>query len=119
MEWKNVEKIAFTRGILEKIYAILVNYVGASERESDRDSFVFSHLRDKYPCNEYRFCGNLNFGGKFRNDPCVPVDNGKQVRGQWFVTCYLEDETIGRRKLIEATNNALMKLEDECRGCNV
>lgn len=119
MDWKNVEKIEFTRAILEKIYEILVKYAGASERERDLDSFVFSHLERKYACNEYRFCGNLDFGGKFRNDTCVPVENGKRVRGQWFVTCYAEHECAGRRKLIEATNQALMKLEDELRGCNV
>lgn len=43
-----------TEEFAHKVYDILVAF-GA--RESDRDSFVYDHTRDKYPATEWRFCG--------------------------------------------------------------
>lgn len=54
------------------------------------------------PCREYRFCGALGFGGKFRN-------NGNRD-GIPYVDCYLEDETPARRTMIEAANRRLHEL---------
>jgi hypothetical protein len=78
-----------------KIYDLLVNIGGASE--CDRYSFIFHHVEDIYGCTEWRFCGILGFGGKYRS-------------GNNIVTCYLEDETLERIKIIAELNIELQKL---------
>jgi hypothetical protein len=53
-------------------------------------------------CAEYRFQGDLGFGGKFwRND------------GRWYVSAYPEDVKARpeRAGIIEATNAALAELQ--------
>ena len=47
-------------------------------------------------CTEYRFQGNLGFGGKFYNSG-----------GKWYVTCYLEDLTPERELIIKTVNDFL------------
>lgn len=78
-----------------KVYDLLVKHGGATEL--DRKSFIHSHCKDKYECTEWRFCGKLGFGGKYRS-----TWNG--------VTCYSEDETPERVKLIAFLNEELKKL---------
>lgn len=78
-----------------KIYNLLVKIGGA--REDDRDSFIHHHCESKYGCNEWRFCGKLGFGGKYRS-----VYNK--------VTCYKEDETPERVELIKQLNVELEKI---------
>lgn len=78
--------------IANKIYDILVKEAGAPE--CYRDNFVY--VESKENCHEYRFQGDLGFGGKFWND-----DN------KWYVACYAEDETPERLKIIETTNKEL------------
>lgn len=112
MDWLNVKKIALTEEVCGKIYDILVKYAGADEREDSKAEFIFSHTRKDYPSTEFRFCGDLGFGGKFRHDACLPVEGKNRLHGQWWVQCYREDATPGRLKLMEITNKALMKLED-------
>ncbi len=53
-------------------------------------------------CREFRFCGELGFGGKFRND-------GNQNNTP-HVTCYAEDETPKRRGMIDSANRRLREL---------
>lgn len=77
------------------VYAILVTEAGA-RGGSDLDSFVL-HFAGENPTNEWRFCGSLGFGGKFRF-PRMTVD------------CYPEDETAERRSTIEKTNAKLREL---------
>jgi hypothetical protein len=55
-----------------------------------------------HACHEYRFCGALGFGGKFRN-------NGNRDNTP-YVDCYHEDETPARLKMIEAANVRLAEL---------
>lgn len=60
------------------------------------------HPRDEYPCREYRFCGALGFGGKFRN-------NGNRDNVP-YVDCYREDETPARLGMIQLANDRLAEL---------
>lgn len=53
-------------------------------------------------CREYRFCGALGFGGKFRN-------NGNRENTP-YVDCYQEHETPARLAMIEAANKRLAEL---------
>lgn len=50
-------------------------------------------------CREFRFCGELGFGGKFRN-------NGNH-NDTPYVDCYAEHETPQRLAMIEAANKRL------------
>ena len=54
---------------------------------------------------EWRFCGKLGFGGKFR------VNNNRN--GCPYIDCYQEDETPERRALIEITNAELAAAFEE------
>lgn len=56
----------------------------------------------KHDCREYRFCGALGFGGKFRN-------NGNRDNTP-YVDCYSEHETPARLQMIEAANRRLAEL---------
>ena len=67
-----------TKRTANKIYDILVPVCKAME--SERSGFVCEVTSDNHGC-EWRFCGNLGFGGKFYWD-C-----------EWRVSCYPEDET--------------------------
>lgn len=61
------------------------------------ESFVQSITDfDPYPCTEWRFCGALGFGGKFRNN-----GNNDNVP---YVDCYSEDETSERLEMIKKAN---------------
>lgn len=77
------------------IYDLLVSIGGADE--SDRYSFIHAHVKDKYECTEWRFCGKLGFGGKYR-----------KRRNQ--VDCYSEDSNRERNKIIKELNIALDKI---------
>ncbi len=53
-------------------------------------------------CTEYRFCGELGSGGKFRNNgnkDCVP-----------YVDCYPENETPARLAMIDNANKRLAEI---------
>lgn len=68
----------------EAIFDLLVKHAGA--RENMRYEFVRAHIEKSwygYP-TEFRFQGDLGFGGKFWNG------YGKDG---WAVTCYSEDNT--------------------------
>lgn len=80
-----------------KVYDILVNMGGAAENY--RDSFIYHHTDNIHGecntlCNEWRFCGKLGYGGKYRSDSNT-------------VDCYLEDETEERLEIIEEINKQL------------
>jgi hypothetical protein len=78
-----------------KIYDILVNLGGASERM--KDSFIYHHCESNDGCDEWRFGGKLGFGGKYRSRTNT-------------VDCYLEDETISKKHLIKNINLELSKI---------
>ena len=77
------------------IYDVLVKHAGADER----DGWQFVACHEIPPgCTEFRFCGKLGFGGKYRSQRNT-------------VDCYREDETPERLAIIAATNAALAQLE--------
>jgi len=84
-----------TKEKANKIYGLLVSIGGAIE--TDRYNFIYHHTESKYVCSEWRFCGKLGFGGKYRS-------------GYNRVDCYREDETPERIKIIEELNKELSKL---------
>jgi hypothetical protein len=92
-----------TEFIADKVYDILVEEAGASEYW--RKNFVFTESNNY--CLEYRFQGNLDFGGKFWNDYLL-ID-GKMIY-HWYVSCYKEDETKERLEIIKKTNKKLKEL---------
>ena len=79
-----------------KIYDVLVELGGASER--DRDSFVYHHTKEESEMpSEWRFGGKLGFGGKYWSE-------------RNWVTCYSEDEIWVEVGLIEKINERLSKI---------
>ena len=90
-----------TEEIANKVYNILEE-IGAVPRM--RDAFVRDHssYSDQH---EWRFQGKLGFGGKFWNEWSYLDDEPK-----WRVSCYSEDETPEREKIIEETNQKLRAL---------
>ena len=80
---------------LDSVYDVLVQIAGADE--TMRGSFIQNHLSG---CEEWRFCGRLGFGGKYRSRTNT-------------VDCYREDETKTRRVIIKATNAELVKLSND------
>lgn len=76
-----------------KVYDILISLGNA--REDDRDSFVYNHITSG--CSEWRFCGNLGFGGKYRASLNT-------------VDCYPEDLTKERIIIIDKIDTELSKI---------
>lgn len=89
-----------TEKFANKVYDILVKVGSASE--SERNSFIFNHSEEvRYPTTEWRFCGSLGFGGKYRSR-----SNS--------VDCYREDQNPERLKVIDEINKQLRKLTSDC-----
>lgn len=81
----------------EAIYDVLQREAGAPAGGGVRENFVYIHTTEE--CTEFRFCGLLGHGGKYRA-PRNKVD------------CYQEDETPERLEIIERTNKALAALNE-------
>ncbi len=81
------------------VFDVLVEAAGASEWQ--RDEFVFTQTHGR--CDEFRFIGNLGFGGKFWRS-----------NNRWYVTAYPEDIAAqpGRQVVIDAANSRLVELLD-------
>ncbi len=69
-----------------------------------KDAF-FYHL--KHGGQEFRFQGKLGFGGKFYYRP-----NYQSNEPRAYVSCYLEDETPERLRIIKEANAALEQCYD-------
>ena len=80
------------------VWDVLVSTCDANER--DRWQFVHYVTDSKAYPHEWRFIGCLGFGGKLWL-------NGNRD-GAPHVTCYQEDETPMRAKIMEATNAAIL-----------
>ena len=78
---------------LGKVYGILVELGGADE--GMKPNFIHTHLNEV--CREWRFCGELGFGGKY-------------LIGYNRVDYYSEDETPERKALTKRINEALATL---------
>jgi hypothetical protein len=72
----------------------LLQLVGGAHA-SLREDFLFHHLKED--CHEFRFQGRLGFGGKYYS---------RENR----VSCYSEDETADRVRLIAFLNAELAEL---------
>jgi hypothetical protein len=79
--------------VKKQIYDILVSHCGASERW--RNNFYAM-----FPCDEYRFQGDLGFGGKIR-----------YREGRLWVDYYPEDETDAKETICSTANYALKQIE--------
>ncbi len=90
-----------TPEIANKIYDILIRDCGASPLY--RKEFVQHHSswNSKNP-SEFRFQGMLGFGGKFWYDPFRVAT--------YRVSCYGEDRTAKRDRMIDKANAALAVL---------
>jgi hypothetical protein len=75
-----------------QIYDILVQYAGAPEIH--KQNFIHNQISEFV--SEWRFCGHLGFGGKFRR-------SGDEI----YVDCYPEDEDDRRKEIINTTNAML------------
>jgi len=84
----------FNKEFASDVYDALVKHAGATENE--KDSFIYHHTNhDKYgETLEWRFCGNLGFGGKYWSN-----------RNK--VDCYSENLNKETKKIINETNKAL------------
>lgn len=96
--------LTLNENISNKIYDILVEECGANETK--RENFVWSMCDSKYPTHEYRFIGNLGFGGKVWN-------LGHKA---WYVSCYKEDNNEVKQKAIDRANEKLLVLWEEFNG---
>jgi len=86
-----------------KIGNILIEFARANSRILKEHSDFISYLtEDSRFGYEYRFMGNLGSGGK------LYISNRA-----WRISCYREDETIERLKIIDKTNLELKKLYDQ------
>lgn len=90
-------KTLLTKLQADEVWQVLVDTCGASSNPIDRCAFVaeFTTPTAYGPTREWRFQGNLGFGGKFWF-PALTVD------------CYAEDETPALRQAISMAN---LKLE--------
>ena len=77
------------------VWKILVEECGAADDDWDRDMFVQSASEEQRRRLEYRFCGDLGFGGK------IYLDDPPRV------SCYPEDSTPDRQQMIEMANKRL------------
>ena len=83
------------------IYDILVKHCEAPE--GYRRSFVDHHCEPPWAgVSEWRFCGNLGFGGKFWRN-----------HGRFYVNYYREDETPEREAAAERANAAIQEYIDK------
>jgi hypothetical protein len=89
-------KMNIPRAWANEIYNVLVEECDAQEH--DRESFCLNVAED---CTEYRFEGNLGFGGKFWD------------YGVWHVDCYPEDLTPQAAAIIERANDRLESLYEQ------
>lgn len=91
--------ITIDEQLANDIYDLLVKYCGAHDDADtySRQSFVNTVIRPGWV--EFRFCGDLGFGGKIWHNS-----------NKLYVTAYSEDETPIRLAAIEHVNRKLALL---------
>lgn len=82
------------KDIFNQVYDLLIEHVGASPSKDQRETFVMAFL-DRSTI-EWRFCGNLGFGGKFY-----------RLYQRYYVNYYPEDRTADRDRAVEKVNELL------------
>lgn len=89
-----------------KIYDVLLAHCGPFPSYSNRVSFVREFTSINHT-NEWRFIGNLGFGGKFWDSKFWGSNR------RFYVSCYREDETPERLRIIATVNAELSKIKEE------
>ena len=79
-----------------RIFDLLVTIGGA--QESMRGNFIHCHVVNPIDSSEYRFQGNLGFGGKYWSRTNS-------------VSCYPEDENHKTKKIMDRLNAELARLD--------
>jgi hypothetical protein len=92
----------FTPEIANEVYSILVEVCQAPEWM--REAFVHEFIQPEHT-HEWRFCGNLGFGGKLWD-----------TNGKLYVDCYSEHRTPEAIRIIEEANKRLAPIEVATRG---
>lgn len=83
----------------KRVYAVLAQHAGADSQDFKEFNFVHAFVSERPP-REFRFIGNLGFGGKLRF-PGLTVDT------------YADEETPAQAQIIRETNEALASLRQE------
>lgn len=94
--------MSVSRETYQKCWAILVEHAGAQAEDEER---FLQYAEENPEYIEYRFCGVLGFGGKFRH-----------YRGHLYVDCYPESMTPERREVIEKVNALLKEVKREAEA---
>lgn len=89
-----------TRQQADIVYELLKQQCNA--KECYKPLFVQSVIKQTRFGMEFRFQGDLGFGGKFHSN-----SNG------WYVSCYPEDETEELKLKIGLVNRVLEKFKDK------
>lgn len=107
-------ELRIDKSVAYRIWDILIRECGARHDEEGWNRQAFVQIQAE-GCSEYRFQGDLGFGGKFR-----VTSSPNRWHGQWYVDCYQEDENPLRKVMIEAANKALLELwaETHCKRCS-
>lgn len=88
----------------EALYDILVEECGANPDPHEKWSYARYAIAEETMASEYRFQGNLGFGGKIKNNS-----------GRVYVCCYREHETPARLEMM-ARADARIKEYLESQG---
>ena len=86
------------------VYDMLVLKGQTANYQADKDSFVrYFSTGSEWQTKEWRFSGDLGFGGKFWRNP----GNGRMH----YVSCYSEDLNVERKAICDSLNSAIRELE--------
>jgi hypothetical protein len=88
-----------TQEFWSNVWQVLVEECGASEERGSGHGFDSFHhyMAESYDWYEFRFIGHLGFGGKFH----------RRWNGDLYVSCYPEEMTPAKRKMIDRANERL------------
>lgn len=87
------------RVFYERVWDVLVAHGGAYDGPHEKETFVRSYTQNEYKATEYRFGGDLGFGGKFYRGS-----------GRFYVLCYREDQTPEREQILKTINEKIAEL---------
>lgn len=85
--------------VFAQAWDILVEHAGNRDDPANKETFIRYYLDDKFPGTEWRFQGDLGFGGKFWRDI-----------NHYRISYYSEDRTADRDAIVEKVNLLLKKL---------
>jgi hypothetical protein len=79
-----------TESRAHRVFDLLERFAKA---DPDKRTQFVRYTVDNHDHGEFRFIGNLGFGGKFYS-----------THGRWYVGCYNEDQTTERAQIIVVLN---------------